>query len=208
MPLGASRVEGFSPFYESYRHDLWKLLVSDGREFDLVGTNSDPNTYPSFKGESFDQDHQGFGGITSTQILNQIDNWMTWSGQPDLVLFSSPGGNDALQGQSYSTIVSNINQIIDIIQENNPKVTIVLESPAPARKDVMTGQIASYFTTMQKDVHEIAKNQSNSKSQVIVVDMATGFDESFFADEVHYNEQGAEFVANKYYELLAGLLEE
>jgi hypothetical protein len=42
---------------------------------------------------------------------------------------------------------------------------------------------------------------------VIVVDMATGFTDIFLADEIHYNEAGAEFIANRYYEALVGVLE-
>ena len=34
--------------------------------------------------------HQG-------QVLNGIGDWLTETGPPDIVLFSSPGGNDALE---------------------------------------------------------------------------------------------------------------
>lgn len=33
MPLGASRVQGFSPWFESYRYELWKDLIDGGWEF-------------------------------------------------------------------------------------------------------------------------------------------------------------------------------
>ncbi len=33
------------------------------------------------------------------------------------------------------------------------------------------------------------------------------FGDNFLADDVHYNEDGAEFIANKYYNTLANLLE-
>ena len=42
---------------------------------------------------------------------------------------------------------------------------------------------------------------------VIVVDMYTGFTDSMLADDVHYNEIGAEFIASRYYSTLINLLE-
>jgi lysophospholipase L1-like esterase len=36
--------------------------------------------------------------------------------------------------------------------------------------------------------------------------MATGFTDSLFADPVHYNQAGAEFVANRYYAVLKDIL--
>lgn len=47
-----------------------------------------------------------------------------------------------------------------------------------------------------------------STSQVIAVDMFTGFNDSMLADDVHCNESGAEFIASRYYNILDNLLEE
>ena len=127
MPLGASRVEGARPDYESYRYELWKDLKENDWEFDFIGTQSDDASYPTFCPNNFDRDHEGRGGWTSAELLNGIDNWLNQTGNVDIVLLSSPGGNDALQGLSYSEAVNNINSIIDILQEDNPKITILIE---------------------------------------------------------------------------------
>jgi hypothetical protein len=37
--------------------------------------------------------------------------------------------------------------------------------------------------------------------------MYTGFSDAYLADDVHYNTSGADFIADKYYTLLATLLE-
>jgi hypothetical protein len=37
--------------------------------------------------------------------------------------------------------------------------------------------------------------------------MATGFSDDYLSDEVHYNEAGAKFIANRYYDLLQKLIE-
>lgn len=49
---------------------------------------------------------------------------------------------------------------------------------------------------------------TDDSSQVIAVDMFTGFTDSLLADEVHYNEAGADFIASRYYTLLENILEE
>ncbi|MEM1001482.1 MAG: hypothetical protein AAGH46_02410, partial [Bacteroidota bacterium] len=207
MPLGASRVQGARPAFESYRFELWKQLVNQNYSFDFIGTQMDDVAYPSFNGGNFDIDHEGRGSWTSGQILSELNSWINQTGVPDIVLFSSPGGNDALDNLPYTEAITNINAIIDLLQTANPNVTILIEQMAPGRTDIMTPQLTSYFTNMQQDVQTIAVEQSNSSSKVIAVDMFTGFTDAMLADEVHYNEAGAIFIANRYYNSLTPFLD-
>ena len=174
--------------------------------FDFVGTQNDLASYPDYNGQRFDADHEGRGGWTSGQILSEINDWLDQIDTPDIVLFSSPGGNDALEGLSYDAAVEHVNAIIDAIQASNPNVTIIIEQMAPAHSDQMTPQLSTYFTRMQQDVLSIASEQSTPSSKVLPVDMATGFNDSFLADDVHYNEAGARFIADHYYDVLVGVL--
>jgi len=208
MPLGASRVEGARPDYESYRYELWKDLIEDEWTFDFIGTMSDEANYPEYKSMSFDIDHEGRAGWTSGQILDGLTGWLNKTGAPDIVLFSSPGGNDALQGLPYNVAVDNVNEIIDIIQAFNPNVTIIIEQLAPARSDAMTPELTSFFNQMALDVVSVAESQTTSTSQIIPVDMFTGFTDEYFADEVHYNEAGASIIAECYYDILINVLQE
>ena len=64
---------------------------------------------------------------------------------------------------------------------------------------------ANFFTS-RADVADIASNMTTANSKIIAIDMYTGFDDSMLADEVHYNEKGAEFIANRYYGELKELL--
>jgi lysophospholipase L1-like esterase len=208
LPLGASRVEGARPDYESFRYELWKDLIDGGWTFDFIGTQSDYASYPSYSGNDFDIDHEGRGGWTSGQILSGLENWLNETDSPDIVLFSSPGGNDALEELPYEEAVENINAIIDIIQANNPNVTIIIEQMAPGRSDIMTPELTEFFEQMQQEVPSIATNQSTSTSQVIAVDMFTDFNDNLLADDVHYNQAGAEFIATRYYNKLENILEE
>lgn len=207
MPLGASRVEGASPAFESYRYELWELLVAGGWEFDYVGTRTDGASYEELADQPFDRDHEGRGGWTSGEIRDGIDNWVDLAGVPDIVLFSSPGGNDILNGAaSSSDIVANVNAIVDILQSANPNVTIIIEQLAPGKSNFMTPDFTAAFNTVNQEVVTIAAQQTTATSKVITVDMFTGFGDALLADEVHYNKAGAEFIAGRYYGVLQDIL--
>lgn len=208
MPLGASRVEGARPDFESYRYELWKDLIAGGHTFDFIGTATDGASYPTFNGNSFDVDHEGRGGLTSGEILSGLNGWLSQTGSPDIVLLSSPGGNDALQGLPYDNIITNINGIIDAIQASNPNVTIIIEQMAPAHSSAMTTELSTYMTNINQELETIATAQSTSTSQIILVDMYTGFTDGMLADDVHYNGTGADFIATRYYNALVNVMVE
>jgi len=198
MPLGASKVEGYRPDYESFRYELWKNLIDNGWSFDYIGTMTDPASYAKYSGQVFDKDHEGHGGYTSGQILSNINEWISSAGIPEIVLFSSPGGNDALEGLPVEDGISNINGIVDAIQAANPDVTIFIEQPAPGHSDIMTAELTDYIEELQSEVLTIATQQTTTTSNVIAIDMFTGWSDAYLADEVHYNTTGAKVVADRY----------
>lgn len=203
MPLGASRVEGDRPEFESYRYELWQLLLADDWDFDYIGTMKDQATYPSYQGLSFDPDHEGRGGWTSEDILDNISDWLAVSDDPDIVLFSSPGGNDILNGDvSVSEVMENVSGIIGILRDENPNVTIVIELLAPGRKDFMTKEFNEAFDSVRAETVLLAVEESTEASKIITVDMLDQFHDDLLADEVHYNTAGAKFIANRYYNVL------
>lgn len=206
LTLGASRVEGYRPHYESYRYELWKDLKEGGWVFDFIGTRSDPASYPSFNNQAFDPDHEGRGGYSSGEILRGLEGWLSATGSPDIVLFSSPAGNDILNGQNYAQSIANVKAIVDLLQLDNENVIIIIERPAPGRSDFMTAQFSAAFNQLQQDVLSIAANKSTTTSPVIALDMYTGFNDSHLADDVHYNQAGADFIASRYYRELSNWL--
>lgn len=207
MALGASRVEGNRPKYESFRYETWKDLIENNYSIDFIGTQNDPGSYPVVENLNFDPDHQGRGGWTSGDILDQLESDLDMAGTPDVVLFSSPGGNDALQNLPYDEAIGNINEIVDILQEVNPNVTLIIEQMAPGRTDIMTEELLNYFNQLQDEILIIAKNKATTTSQVIAVDMFSGFTDAMLADDVHYNTKGAMFIAQRYYDVLTQVLE-
>lgn len=206
MPLGASRVAGARPEYESFRYELWKRLIDGGFTFDFIGTETDPASYPMYNGQSFDIEHEGRGGITSTGILQELSTWLTALGtQPDIVLFSSPGGNDG--ADVLPQTLSNIRAIVDILQTNNPNVTIFLELPAPPLTNEQTPEFTVYYNNALQGLAVIATEKTTATSSVLTIDMATNFIDAYLADDVHYNEAGASFIANRYFNALTPILQ-
>lgn len=206
MPLGASRVEGNRPNHESYRYELWKKLKDNNWDFDFIGTQKDNASYNNFQNDIFDNDHEGHSGSISFEIANNLSQWLTSAAVPDIVLFSSPGGNDGLQNLPYNETITNIKTIISILQTNNPNVTVIIEILAPANSNIMTTELTNYLEQIKSDIPLIAAEKTTATSQVITVDMNTGFTDSLLADDVHYNVTGAKFIADKYYEKLETIL--
>tara|TARA_Y100001934_G_scaffold282813_1_gene398550 strand:+ start:2325 stop:3050 length:726 start_codon:yes stop_codon:yes gene_type:complete len=205
--LGASRVEGNPPYHESFRYELWKLLTADSLTFDFVGTESDNNAYPNYLGKSFDTDHEGRSGWTAKRIYENLPDWLSETDPPDIVIFSTPGGNDALLNLPYSNTISYINSIIDIIQESNSDCEIIVEIPAPGHSEIMQGTLAEYFENLKTDLILIAETQTTEKSDVLTVNMHQGFTDEMLADKVHYNGIGAKFIAEKHYEVLKEIIQ-
>ena len=171
-------------------------------EVDLVGTQCDPGNYADYLGREFDRNHEGRGGWTSGQIREKLGTWLAETGPPDIVLFSSPGGNDALTGVPVSEAIANIDAIVGALQQANPQVTILIEQLAPGRSDLMSPELADVFLELQDAALDIAAARSSESSAVVPVDMATGFTDSLLADDVHYNQAGAEFIALRYFQVL------
>tara|TARA_R110000764_G_scaffold72464_3_gene148614 strand:+ start:693 stop:1292 length:600 start_codon:yes stop_codon:yes gene_type:complete len=199
MCLGASRVEGNRPMFESFRYDLWTNLKRGGYSVDFIGSNYDNSDYVNY---DFDRDHEGHKGYTSTRILKNINNWISVSGAPDIVLFSSPLGNDILSKQDFNKGVNNIKSIIKIIHSHNNKSIIIIEQPATCSSDLMTDDLENTFERLNKFVYELAK----SDERIISIDIYSGFKDVHLSDGVHYNKLGAGLVAERYYNALIKLL--
>ena len=146
-------------------------------------------------------------GWTSGQILDNLPSALSEVSTPDIVLFSSPGGNDILDGLPYENVIENINGIIDLFQDHNPDIVILIEQLAPGKTSFMTPELTAIFDQAVLDVETIAQEQTDENSQVIPVNMFEGFTDRYLADDIHYNAEGAEFIAQRYYEVLQTVLE-
>lgn len=186
--------------YESYRYELWKNLVDNNYNFDFVGRQKDYGTYEEYSGEEFDNDHEGAGGYESEDVLANIDEILAAISSPDIILLSI-GGNDLLDGGNPpSEPISNIVQLVEKLQTHNYNVTIFLEQIAPANCETMNSSLTTNIIDFNSQIVSIADNLTTNTSKVIALDMNSNFNESYLADDVHYNEAGAKFIADIYFD--------
>lgn len=199
IAIGDSRIEGAYPEYESYRYELWKLLVDDGRSFDFAGAFADEADYPVYQGKCFDTDHLGVGGAMTTDVLDFLQE-INRNNPPEIVLLGI-GGNDLLDGQRpVAEVIENVGQIIIALQNINPDVVIFLEQIAPGLSSFMTTEFSTLLMDYNAQIPTVAANLQTETAKIFVVNMASNWTDEWLADEVHYNESGAREVANRYYE--------
>lgn len=186
--------------YESYRYELWKNLVDNNYNFDFVGRQKDYGTYEEYLGLEFDNDHEGAGGYESEDVLDNIDEILTAISSPDIVLLSI-GGNDLLDGGNPpSEPIANIVELVEKLQTHNSNITIFLEEIAPANNETMSSSLTVNLNDFNSQIVSIASNLTTNTSKVIALDMNSNFNESYLADDVHYNEAGAKFIADIYFD--------
>ena len=189
--------------YESYRYELWKKCISNNYTIDFIGMQYDDGNYPDFNGFSFDRDHEGIGGIETDGVLDNIDEVLQQVNDFNVVLLCI-GGNDLLNGiDDPQTAIDNIHLIIDAIQNAHPDVTIFIEKIAPGNNEIMTPEFQLKLDEFNQLIAALAPIQTNANSNVIVVDMYTGFTENLLADDVHYNHEGALFIAERYFNAIS-----
>lgn len=201
LTLGDSRVQGNRPYHESYRYELWKNLVESDWTVDFLGPNTDQAEYPQFLGLEFDKNHAAVGGYSTQNILNTLEGTLADIEVPDVILMGI-GGIDLIRNKSYDEAVVNIHTIIDILQEHNPDVTIFMEQIAPAISDTYTEEDIVLFQGFNDAVLAISEERTTQDSEVVAVDMASGWQDFFLADDLHYNAIGAKVVADRYFDAL------
>lgn len=198
LTLGDSRVKGLTPTHESYRYELWKDLIDHDWTIDFIGPEVDAGYYPEYAGLEFDGDHGAYGGYTTLNILRSLEDMLPAIETPDIVLLGI-GGVDLIVTGDVDTAIANIYEIIAVLRSNNPDVSIFLEQIAPGVINLNSQDLLQDFNDAIEDV---ALSTTTTASTVVSVDMATGWSNSFLADDVHYNELGAKVVADRYFDAI------
>ncbi|TDI35740.1 MAG: hypothetical protein E2P03_00105 [Acidobacteria bacterium] len=205
LPLGDSITQANVDHY-GYRYRLWVKLVDSGVTFDFIGSGNmnlwgNP-PWPPIKGKSFDSDHEGHWGWEANEILDgrvgegNLASWLQ-DYTPDIVLMHL-GTNDALHEDSTESTVQELEQIIQVLQADNPAVTILMAILIPS-----TDPQAWRIPAINAEVPAIARRMQTPTSRIIVVDQWTGFDTSTnLYDQWHPNDSGEEKMAQKWFEAL------
>lgn len=187
--------------FESYRYDLWKKLLDHEIDFDFVGTIEDSYEYQDYLNTTFDSNHQGVGGIETEGVIASLRSVLFSIESPDVVLLGI-GINDLLADDPPSKVIKNVLVIVNMLRRSNPNVTILIEQIPPVRADMMSSELSARLLVYNSMIERLSYLKSNPSSRIIPIDMYTDFSESYFADEAHYNAEGANFVAQKYFDAL------
>jgi len=191
MPLGDSITEAQGGF-AAYRYWLWKDLELEGYPVDFVGSqygvwNGDPPY------SDYDQDHEGHWGWRADQILASIGSWAAAS-LPDIVLIHL-GHNDIWQGQSISSTIDELGQIIDTIRGVNPGASFLLAQVIPSIHSALDS-----IPALNVQIAILGALMHSTESPVLVVDQHSGFDPWVDTyDGVHPNEPGEQKMAARWF---------
>jgi lysophospholipase L1-like esterase len=201
MPLGDSITQADSS-HDSYRRPLWKLLQSGGYRVEFVGSeNENHRGGPPIR--DFDLDHEGHWGWRTDEVLSNIGSWAR-AARPDVVLLHL-GTNDALEGESPASTVSEIERIIDRLREANATVTVLVAKVIPTANTSWNRDIERLNT----EISPIASRKSTPTSIVTVIDQFSGFDgQRDTYDGVHPNAGGESRMANRWFQSLEPILKQ
>jgi len=206
MPFGDSTTSGYRQ-YASYRYNLWFDLVEAGFDIDFVGANTttdgSPNLdwYPDYLTD-FDRDHEGHSGFLTDELAYMASS-VAAVRQPHIVLLWA-GIND-IWSQGAGGVMNarfGLRDIITGIRRAVPGVTILMALTPP-----YDHRNAEFVEPLNETVAEVAAELDNPDSPIILVDLYTGYSvQNMTWDNVHQNLAGEAWVADKWFQALAGIL--
>ena len=201
----------------SFRYPLWKKLIDAGINFDFVGSmNSQFSQYNKgipphhdYKGQKFDPDHEGHFAWSADEIIRgrnydngsgsgRLQDWLT-EYDIDIALIHL-GTNDAFMQQDNQTTSKELESIVSLLREDNPRVIILLAKLIPTTR---TPQDTKSVVSLNEAIVKLSKTLGTAESPVILVDQFEGFDgETDLYDKVHPNASGEEKMAEKWFDAI------
>lgn len=200
MALGNSITEG-----SDYRYLLWKKFVDASYSHNFIGNRvGEIGEYPTYKGLTFNNRHQGVSGITTIEVAGKIKSWMqNLKEVPDMALIHL-GTNDAEvifeENSTLDELVSSMKTIIEELRMKNPNITIYLAKIIPLntefpKQNTLVPQINSNWASLATELN-------TTDSPIVMVDCNTDFTLSDLGDAWHPNEQGSEKMAQRFAEAI------
>lgn len=221
LPLGDSITQA-EINRASYRYPLWKKLVDSGIKFDFVGSlkkhqdrySQGTPPQPDYQGQEFDRDHEGHFGWNINEIIEgrdfdngsgsgKLEAWVK-DYDADIALIHL-GTNDAFNRHSNESSVKELKEVIRILREDNPGVTILLAKLIPVAH--RPGD-AEAVESLNQEIPKIVEDMNSDESPVILVDHFEGFDpDEDTYDGVHPNESGEEKMAQRWFAAIRSAVE-
>ena len=189
----------------SYRYWLWRQLIDAGAEIDMVGStnvafdNGDAG-WPDHNGQTFDRDHEGHWGQSTAFVRNNLPTWL--NGYDVDVALIHIGHNDGWRGITIDDTRSNMVQLIQLLQQDNPSIKVLLAKVIPVDPSRAGSAFPlSHINAVNGIIDEVAATTTTATSSVHVVDLNSNFDaNTMLYDGVHPNALGEAFMANGWFQ--------
>lgn len=189
MPLGDSITKGTGSLdLTGYRKPLYDTLdLNPGDEVDLVGSLSDgPAT--------FDNNHEGHGGYTASQIAAGTYSWLRDNPAEIVLLHAGTNG--------LTTNVQYIGEILDKIDLFSPDTWVVLALI------INREPYSAAVTQFNDNLYAMAQARIADGDKLIIVDQEAALNyPDDLADSLHPNEEGYSKMAEIWADALEPLLD-
>lgn len=196
MPLGDS----ITAMRESYRYPLMRRLLDAGYAVAYVGSRKMPP--PPRYAQMGPMAHDGYGGKTIQFLAERIR--LVYPDHPADIVLLHAGHNQFADKKPIPDVVAATREIIAYLRSVNPDVTVLLAQV------ITSGKLPkyAYIPELNAELARLAAQMDNPRQRVIAVDMAEGWDwrVDTVEDKVHPSPQGAEKMADKWYEALVTVL--
>lgn len=190
LPIGDSITEGGGQ--KCYRIALARKLKDAGYDVAFVGPKEAPAGLR----------HGGYGGKNAEQIAELYAGFHA-ANPADIVLIHA-GHNHFAEEKPVPGILRATESMVATARKANPKATVLLAQV------ITSGKLPkySYIPELNRQLAVLAKRLDRPQQRVLLVDQATGFDwkTDAVADLVHPNDQGAERMAEVWFQALKPLL--
>ncbi|MDO6712204.1 GDSL-type esterase/lipase family protein [Aliiglaciecola sp. 2_MG-2023] len=199
--IGDSITQGGKKAEEyTYRYELFKLLTDKQICFDFIGTRNHAHKtgfeWPQYKALEFDKDHQGYYGIKTNELYEQIKRLKDNFGKPDISLIHI-GTNDRKSTDLHNDVEIPLGKLIRILVEMNPDSLILV-----SLLNQNYGNIQKVRTAIENTIAKAKSEQLN----VFAVKHYVGWNErpgmtnSDTLDWVHPNINGQKKMAQLWFE--------
>ena len=177
----------------AYRQSLKNNFAADNLSVDFIGSQTNEGTNLD------DAEHEGHPGWTIDELTELINGGLLTDYQPDIVLLMA-GTNDILRSDDASTVIAELDQLIDILQEELPDVPIFVSDLAPIDPAFKGEQRANIVAEVNAQLPELAEQQG---SQVTYVNGggSLGLDD-LVDDGIHPSAAGYQVIGNAWYDAL------
>jgi lysophospholipase L1-like esterase len=192
MPLGDSITIGAGdPDRQGYRRILYRDLVKKGYDVDFVGAYTDGQSSPA----SFDDDHQGVGGLTKEQLAALTYNALV-ANPADIVLLHIGTNQPTTNAGPVETILNEIDRA-------SASTRVLLARII--NKYNADGTPMQTVTTYNQNV--VAMAQARQGDDIRIVDMESSvLYPQHYVDLAHPNTGGYRFMANAWLSALLASL--